>query len=441
MQLHSVSRLENSTSIENDVTIDQWYNILSGLPGQLPEDRDLDDGSASRIDLMRRIRPSSLSDQDRPEKSWIPIPEPVLQHYREIGRPTPLKRAQALEQHLGTNARIYLKREDVLPTHSFKLNSAIAQAYYAKSEGYTTLISETGAGQWGLALAYAARLFGLKVKIFWVRVSEEQKKYRSDYAQLLGAEIIQSPSMKTMTGRKTLEQDPNCPGSLGIAIGEAVEYTSQNKDCCYLSGSNLPHVLMHQTVIGLETKAQLANLGVKPDHLIACCGGGSNLGGFIGPFLPEKEKDPEQLQLHAAESTAAPRLTTGQYIYDHSDPLGLTPLTLSYTLGRDYVPPAVHTGGLRQHNGSPVIGLMQQHGLLQAQAYDSKEAIETGRLFCQLYGTLPAPETCHALAAVSKLAKDSDISERRDTLVACYSGNGLLDINAYSSSNSTITIS
>jgi tryptophan synthase beta chain len=408
----------------------EWFNLIHQLPVPLPEDKEPDENS-KRIPLMEKIRIKEMLKQDRHPDSWIPIPGKILEKYEEIGRPTPLMRAYELEEYLGTPAKIFLKREDTLPTHSFKLNSAIAQAYYAKQEGAKCLVSETGAGQWALALAYACKMYDLQVKIFWVRVSEQQKRLRAIYTQLLGGEVISSPSRLTATGRMVLGQNPDSPGSLGISIGEAIDYVKENDKCCYVSGSNIPHVLLHQTVIGLETKLQLSELGEKPDILVACCGGGSNLGGFIGPFLPEKRLRGDKLRLVVAESLAAPRLTQGEYRYDHADPAGLTPMTLSYTMGHEFVPSPVHVGGLRQHNGSAVVGVLQHEGWLESYAYDQKETFNAGKLFLDIYKCVAAPETCHALKAVIDRALEAKKNNTKPTIVGCFTGNGLLDLSGY----------
>jgi tryptophan synthase beta chain len=409
----------------------RWFNILSCLPERVAPPLDPDDGRPSRIKAMNAIRLAALARQDGATDPWIDIPPPVLECYRTIGRPTPLYRARALEEYLGTPASIYLKREDLLPSGAFKLNSAIAQAYFAAEEGVSNLVTETGAGQWALSVAFAARLFDIHATIFWVRLSEAQKKYRSALAKMLGAEIIPSPSDRTEVGRTILERDPDSYGSLGTAIGEAIAYAQTHPEFRYISGSNLAHVLLHQTIIGLETKQQLSTLGIRPDVLVACVGGGSNLGGFMGPFVPDKLAAPGRLRLVAAESAASPRLTQGEWRYDHADPAGLTPLTKSYTLGREYPLPPTHVGGLRQHSGSPIIGVLRKTGLLEAHAYAEPDIFETGKLCLRLEGFLPAPESCHALRAALDVAVEAKQVGRTQTIVACVSGGGLLDLSGY----------
>lgn len=405
----------------------QWYNIFADLPEKIPEERESENNPHSK-ELMQKIRLNELLKQDVSMKRMVKIPEEVMEKYLAAGRPVPLMRAWELERYLDTKANIYIKREDLLPTHSFKLNSAFAQAYYARKQGVAELVSESGAGQWGLALSYACKVFGIKCRFFWVKSSMGQKTERADWCRLFGAEITASPSNITNTGREILKKDPGCPGSLGVSIGEAVEYASSHEGCAYVSGSSLPHVLMHQTIIGQEVKAQLKSIGVKPDLFIACCGGGSNLGGFMGPFFFDKEFN-QGTRFLAAESDAAPRLVKGEYRYDSADPLGITPQNMSYTLGRDFIPPINYAGGLRQHNGSPVIGLLRHKGLLDAKAFSQKEVLKAGKLFSMLYGVLPAPESSHALVAAINEALYA--KRKKTNIVLCLSGNGILDISAY----------
>lgn len=377
---------------------------------------------------MARIRLRTVQEQERSTDRLLPIPDEVRRLYHDIGRPTRLTRARALESHFGVQARIYLKREDELPTGSFKLNSAIAQAYFAAQEGARTLVTETGAGQWGHAVAYAARLFGLDSIVFWAGVSARQKPGRAAVLSMLGATVYESPSMESAVGRSIRESDRHGLGSLGTAIGEAISYAGDHPEVRYISGSNLPHVLIHQTVIGLETQAQLEALGERPDVLIAAVGGGSNLMGLMAPFLDEKASRGDDLLLLGAESASAPRLTRGEWRYDHADPEGVTPLSKSYTLGRDYELPETHVGGLRQHSGSTAVGVLRNSGWLDAVAYEEHEIFETGRLVLRLEGFLPAPESCHALRA----AVDRAVTAGRDeAIVVCVSGHGLLDIEGY----------
>ncbi|MEN8655025.1 TrpB-like pyridoxal phosphate-dependent enzyme [Streptomyces sp. 21So2-11] len=413
-----------------------WYHFLPDLPAPLPPVKD--EGTPSAADIARQVRPKALLDQDRPTERWVPIPEPVADRLRRIGRPTPLHRVRALETELGTRARIYLKREDVLPTGSFKLNSAIAQAHYAAEEGRTTLVTETGAGQWGMSVALAASLLGLDSEIFMVRCSLDQKPYRRHYMELLGATVRASPSPDTLFGRELLARSPGHPGSLGTAISDAIRYALDlGPGAAYLSGSGVPHVYLHQTLLGLEVQAQLAALdepiGVpgRGDHLIACSGGGSNLCGLIGPFLGSLGDGSRDLRLLAAESTAAPRLTAGRYQYGRSDLAGLTPEVLGYSMGPDFVPPPVHTAGLRNHHSSSVVSLLRHEGLLDAVAIEEKRALEAGRLLLRTEGLLLAPESTHALAAAVDVAARADETAADPVIVVLASGSGLLDLQSY----------
>lgn len=413
--------------IGSEILPRSWYNFIPELPEPLPSPRNPSGSNA--IEIMEKIKPRALSDMEKSKEKWLTIPDNVIAKYSLIGRPTPLMRARELEKALGVSARIYFKREDFLPTGSFKLNTGIAQAYYACQEGFKGVVTETGAGQWGTSLCFSAQLYGLKSKVFMARVSYNQKPYRRTLINLYGGEIYPSPSNYTNSGLKMLEEKPDHPGSIGSGISEAIEIALNNPDYAYVSGSNLPFVLLHQTVIGLETKSQLEQLGEQVDYLVACTGGGSNLGGFMLPYL--KEAAEGKVKFLAAESKACPRLTEGEYQYDQSDPLGFTPLTKSYTLGKDFIPPATHVGGLRQHNGSPVVGVLRHSGLLEALAYSQEEVFAAGALFTRLYGAVPAPETCHAIKAVIDLAKELETVKKNAVICACYSGHGLLDLSGY----------
>lgn len=406
-----------------------WYNFLPDLPSPLPPVRD--DGQPSAAEIARKIRPRALLEQNRPVQRWIPIPGPVLDRLIQCGRPTPLRRARQLERYLGTPARIYLKREDTMATGSFKLNTALAQAYFSREEGREVLISETGAGQWGMAVALAAQFFGLGSRIFMARCSLEQKPYRKYFMNLLGTVVDGSPSHRTRSGRTLLAQNPDHPGSIGSAISDAIECSLETSGAAYLSGSNTNHVHLHQTLLGLEVKRQLELAGEPTVHeLIACVGGGSNLCGFMLPFLNDWNSG-APIRMLAVESTAAPRLTRGTYEYCRSDVAGYTPEVLAYSMGKDFVPEPVHVGGLRNHHSSPVVSLLHRQGLLDAVALDEHVALDAGRLVLKTEGLLVAPESSHAIAA----AIDSAVQVRQQSeprvIVCLTSGNGLLDLEGY----------
>ena len=426
---YDISKTSSARSIDIPT---RWFNLKAHLPEPLPEARDVE-GKPSAIELMNRIRLKAMLAQDRMNASWVDIPAGILEAYEEIGRPTPLMRARRLEQYLDTPAQIFIKREDVLPTGSFKLNSSVAQAYYADQEGTAALVTETGAGQWGHAVAYACRSYRIRNVIFWADVSERQKKDRGTLIRMLGGVVYPSPSSETEIGRMLRER--RTLGSLGSAIGEAITFATNHPDFRYISGSNHPHVLLHQSVIGLETKRQLEAMGEEPDKLIACVGGGSNLGGFVGPFLPDKLRRGSELRIIAAEAATAPRLTKGEWRYDHADPIGITPLAKSYTLGRDFPLPETHVGGLRQHNGSPAIGVLRQQGIIEACAYEESDIFQAGRLFLRLEGIVAAPESCHALQAVIEHALEAKRLGKKEVIVGCLSGSGLLDLGGYAAFN------
>lgn len=411
---------------------DKWYNFVPFLPKKMPAAKNHEtDVCSDQAGLMQKIRPKELLLQDHYEGKYIKIPGEVRDRLFQIGRPTPLRRAAALEKYLGTPAHIYFKREDLLLTGSFKLSTAIPQLYYARNEGFKGVVSETGAGQWGMALALSSKFYGLECNVFMAKCSLEQKPYRKIYMDLLGAEVIPSPSILTSTGRDILMENKHHAGTLGTAISDAVAYAKDNKDFAYLSGSNTTHVLIHQTLLGLETKKQMEKAGEKPDMLFACISGGSNLGGFMLPFIEERMNN-EVLYI-GAESSAAPRLTQGNYEYDYSDYKGYTPLVKSYTMGHSFIPDPVHAGGLRQHSGSPVAGLLRHENLLDAKAYSEKVAFEAAKVFLETEGVLVAPETSHAVAAVIETALELKRANKKKNLVMLCSGSGMLDLEGYKS--------
>lgn len=378
---------------------------------------------------MEAIFPRDIVLQEVSNERYIEIPEEVRQIYR-MWRPTPLYRAYGLEKALDTPAQIYYKYEGASPAGSHKPNTAVAQAFYNKIAGVKRLSTETGAGQWGSALAFGCRLFSLECMVYMVRVSYEQKPYRRSMMCTWGADVIPSPSNLTEAGRKILAEDPESPGSLGIAISEAVEDAVSRNDTKYALGSVLNHVLLHQTVIGLETQTQLEKMDIYPDIVIGCHGGGSNLGGIGLPFVRDKMKG-KNVRVIAAEPQSCPSLTQGVYAYDYGDTAGFTPLMKMYTLGHDFVPPGIYAGGLRYHGASPIISLLVNEGLIEPMALGQVEVFEAALTFARSEGIIPAPESAHAIEAAIKEAlkcKQEGISR---TIVFCLSGHGHFDMGAY----------
>ncbi|AAD35624.1 tryptophan synthase subunit beta [Thermotoga maritima MSB8] len=406
-----------------------WYNVLADLPFKLDPPLDPETKQPISPEKLSVIFPMSLIEQEVSEERFIEIPEPVLKEYA-VYRPTPLIRATFLEEYLQTPARIYYKYEGVSPTGSHKPNTAIAQAYYNKIEGVKRLVTETGAGQWGSALSYAGAKFGLEVKVFMVKVSYQQKPMRKYMMNLFGGKVTPSPSEETNFGRKILSEDPDNPGSLGIAISEALEVAVSDPNTKYSLGSVLNHVLLHQTVIGLEIKKQLELIGEKPDILLGCHGGGSNFGGTILPFVPDKLSG-RDIRFVACEPAACPSLTKGNYDYDFGDTAGLTPLLKMYTLGKDFIPPKIHAGGLRYHGSAPIIARLVKEGLVEAQAFDQDETFEAAKIFAKLEGIIPAPESAHAIAGAIREAKKAKEEGKERVIVFTLSGHGLLDLTAY----------
>ena len=409
----------------------QWYNIVPDLPEPLPPPRK-PDGSVVEPREFEALFPRELVRQEFSCERFIPIPEEVREAYLELGRPTPLIRAKRLEERLGTPARIYFKYEGVLPTGSHKINTAVAQAYMAAREGVERLTTETGAGQWGSALALAGALFRVKVRVYMVRVSYEQKPYRRILMQVYGAEVVPSPSKLTRIGRKILEEDPDNPGSLGIAISEAIEDALTHPNTKYSLGSVLNSVLLHQTVIGQEAMKQLELLGEElPTHLVGCVGGGSNFAGFTYPFIREKLKGKLDVEVVAVEPKAVPTMTRGEYRYDYGDTAGLTPLLKMHTIGHRFTPPPIHAGGLRYHGVAPTLSILINHGIVKPVAYRQTEVFEAARLFAQTEGFIPAPETAHAVKAVIDLALEAKRKKEKRIIVFNFSGHGLLDLKGY----------
>jgi tryptophan synthase beta chain len=411
----------------------RWYNIVPDLPKPLPPPRDPEDEDFSRIEILPKLFPSSLIDQEFTAERFLEIPGEVLDVYSKIGRPTPLVRARNLERYLDTPVKIYYKREDLSPTGSHKVNTSIPQAYYAKCEGVSMLVTETSAGQWGSALALACALFNLRCLVFMTRSSYIQKPYRKTVMNLYGAEVEVSPSDKTEVGRKLLEKNPQHPGSLGIAMSEAVETVLKNADAKYAVGSVMNFVLLHQTVIGLEAVTQLEEIGEEPDIVIACVGGGSNFAGFSYPMIGKKLRGEayEQTEFIAVESEASPKMTRGRYTYEHGDSAGYLPMFKMYTVGRSHIPPAIHAAGLRYHAAAPTLSILIREGIVKPVAYSQADVLEAGRIFAKTEGIIPAPETAHAIKQVIEEAKTCRRKGANKTIVFSFSGHGLLDLTAY----------
>lgn len=408
----------------------RWYNIVADLPKPLPPLIDPFDDRGSRIQLLVEILPSAVIDQEYTLERYIPIPEKLREAYRRVGRPTPLLRAEGLERAIGVRGRIriYYKAEGFLPTNSHKINTALAQVYYALEDGAREVVTETGAGQWGLAVATAAALFGLKATIFMTRSSYYSKRGRRLLMQILGAKVYPSPSDVTESGRRALAENPEHPGSLGLAITESVEYVLEKpRERRYVAGSVLESVLMHQTVIGMEVLEQLPE---EPDYMIACVGGGSNFGGFAYPALGAKLRGEgfEKTRFIAAESAAAPRLSKGEYRYDGLDTGLVLPLAKMYTLGKDYVPPPIHAAGLRYHGAASSLSLLRHLGYVEPIAYSQEEVVEAALVFARSEGIVPAPESAHAIKAVIDVAKKAP---QGTVIVFNLSGVGFLDLDAF----------
>jgi len=407
----------------------QWYNVAADMPN--PMAPPLHPGTRQPVgpDDLAPLFPMDLIMQEVSQDRWIDIPEEVLDIY-SLWRPTPMYRAYRLEEALGTPAKIYYKYEGVSPAGSHKPNTSVPQAYYNAKAGVKKIATETGAGQWGSALAMAGQMFGIDIEVFMVKVSYDQKPYRRTAMETWGGRVHSSPSNLTNAGRKILAEDPDCSGSLGMAISEAVEVAATNTDTNYALGSVLNHVLLHQTVIGLEAKKQFEMVGDYPDVVIACCGGGSNFGGAAFPFLQDKFAGKEVRAL-ATEPASCPTLTKGEFHYDFGDAIGMTPLMQMYTLGHDFVPPDIHAGGLRYHADSPLVCQLYKDKLIEAEAYKQNACFEAAVLFAKAEGIIPAPESSHAIrGAINEALKAKEEGKER-TIFFNLSGHGYLDLAAY----------
>ncbi|HET6770066.1 MAG TPA: TrpB-like pyridoxal phosphate-dependent enzyme [Actinomycetota bacterium] len=410
-----------------------WYNIMPAIVGagmqRLPP---LHPGTKEPVtpDLFAPLFPQALIMQEVSTDQWIDIPGPVIDVYR-LWRPTPLYRARRLEQALKTPAHIYFKYEGTSPAGSHKPNTAIAQAYYSKEEGVRQITTETGAGQWGSALAMATKFFDMECLVFMVKASYEQKPYRRIFMETFGAEVRPSPSSTTEAGKKILEQDPESTGSLGIAISEAIEVAAQNPDTKYSLGSVLNHVILHQTVIGLETQKQMEMTGDQPDVIIGCVGGGSNYSGFCYPFMGDRLAGKSQARFVACEPAACPTLTKGSWAYDFGDTGQMTPLLPMYTLGHTFVPAPVHAGGLRYHGDAPSLSLLVHAGHMEARAFSQNEVFEAATQFAHTQGFIPGPEPAHAIKAVIDEAIEAREAGEERVILFNLSGHGFFDMQAY----------
>ncbi len=408
-----------------------WYNIQAEMANKPLPPLNPQTKNPLKAEDMYPIFAEELCRQELNQTdTWIEIPHEVRERYKNY-RCTPLVRAYGLEEALGTPAHIYFKNESVSPIGSHKLNSALAQAYYCKQEGVTNITTETGAGQWGAALSYAASVFGLDAAVYQVKISYEQKPYRRSIMQTFGAQVTPSPSMSTRAGKDVLTAQPNHQGSLGTAISEAIELARSTPNCKYTLGSVLSHVTLHQTVIGLEAEKQMELAGEDPDIIIGCFGGGSNFGGLCFPFMRHGFNGGKQRRYVAAEPASCPKLTRGQFKYDFGDEAGYTPLLPMYTLGHNFAPANIHAGGLRYHGAGVIVSQLLKDGLMEAADIPQLESFESGVLFAKSEGIIPAPESCHAIAAAVREANKCKESGEAKVILFNLSGHGLIDMASY----------
>ncbi len=408
----------------------QWYNIQADMPGEMLPPLHPATKQPLGPDDLAPLFPMELIKQEVSKERYIDIPEEVQDIYK-IWRPSPLVRAYNFEKLLDAPVKIYYKNESVSPAGSHKPNTAVPQAYYNYKEGVKKLTTETGAGQWGSALSFAAEYFGIELQVFMVKVSFLQKPYRQFMMNTWGAKVVPSPSTLTESGRKILDEDPDSPGSLGIAISEAVEMAAKDENTKYSLGSVLNHVLMHQTIIGEEALRQFEKTDDYPDIVIGCFGGGSNFAGISFPFLRKKITENKNTRVIAVEPESCPKLTRGKFQYDFGDTVGLTPLLAMYTLGHQFVPPKIHAGGLRYHGAGPIISELLKDKLIEASAVHQLESFDAGVKFARSEGIIPAPETTHAIAQVVREAKKAKEEGVQKTIVFNFSGHGLVDLAAY----------
>ena len=409
----------------------KWYNIVAEMPTKPMPILNPGTKEAMKPEDLYPIFAKELCHQELNQTDpWIEIPEEVREKLK-IYRPTPLVRAYGLEKALDTPAHIYFKNESVSPVGSHKLNSALAQAYYCKKEGITNITTETGAGQWGTALSFAAKTFGLELAVYMVKISYEQKPYRRSLMQTWGAQVIASPSMSTKAGRKIITEHPGYQGSLGTAISEAIELAMSTPNCKYTLGSVLNHVSLHQTVIGLEAEKQMEMAGEYPDVVIGCFGGGSNFSGIAFPFMRHTIKAGTKTRYIAAEPASCPKLTRGKFEYDFGDEAGYTPLLPMFTLGHNFAPAHIHAGGLRYHGAGTIVSQLMKDGFMEAVDIEQLDSFSAGVLFAQTEGIVPAPESAHAIAAAIKEALKCKEEGTSKTILFNLSGHGLVDMSAY----------
>jgi len=407
----------------------QWYNVQADMPTPLMPPISPMTGKPVTPDELLQIFPPQLLEQEMSQERWIDIPDEVREKLA-VYRGTPLVRAERLEKALGTPCKIYYKNESVSPAGSHKVNTAIAQAYYNKQNGTKRLATETGAGQWGSALSYACEQFGIECFVYMVKVSFFQKPYRKSFMKMFGADVVPSPSELTNSGRAVLAADPENPGSLGLAISEAVEDAATREDTNYALGSVLNHVILHQSVIGLECQKQFEYINEKPDIVYASCGGGSNFGGIAAPYVYDNING-GNTKCIAVEPISCPTLTKGAFEYDYGDVAKMAPIVKMYTLGHDFMPPSIHAGGLRYHGDSPIVSQLYKDGLVGAESVKQTEVFEAGVLFAKNEGIIPAPESAHAIAATVREALRCKEAGEEKTLLFCLSGHGHFDMSSY----------
>jgi tryptophan synthase beta chain len=413
--------------LRDDQMPTQWYNVVPDLPGGLKPPLDPETMEPMGAEKLSQVFPMGLLEQEMSQERFIDIPEEVLDILK-IWRPSPLVRATSLEKALGTKAKIFFKNEGVSPVGSHKPNSAVPQAYYNAREGVKRLTTETGAGQWGSALSFATSKFGIDCKVYMVRVSFDQKPYRKSIMQTFGGQVVASPSTETNAGRAILEKMPDTPGSLGIAISEALEDAATRDDTKYALGSVLNHVILHQSIIGLEAKKQMEIAGESPDVIVGCCGGGSNFAGLAVPYIPDYLEG-KKIKFVGTEPASCPSLTAGKLAYDFGDVAQTTPLLYMYTLGHDFIPPGIHAGGLRYHGMSPIVSAMVREKIVEPMKLQQLECFEAGVLFSKTEGIIPAPETCHAIrGAIIEATRDLNDPK---TILFNLSGHGLIDMGSY----------